>query len=181
MKKAFANITTARFRLRPLQPQDATERYSQWLDDAVASRFIEAARQPHDANHLRQYIEDRIGRRDVLFLGIFARHERTHIGNIKYEPVSEKEGFAVMGILIGEPAWRGLGVAEEVITASARWLRTNRNVWEIILGVMREHHSAIRAYEQIGFRIGPSTHVPARPEILTMVWRLDPPERRPAA
>ena len=175
MMQATADIVTARFRLRPLVPQDATERYSRWLDDAAAARYIEAASQPHDVGRLRQYIADRAGRRDVLFLGIFASSDGAHIGNIKYEPVNEPEGSAVMGILVGEPEWRGRGVAEEVIAASARWLRENRNVREILLGVARDHQAAIQAYEKIGFRVDEAARCAARPDTLAMVWRLDGP------
>ena len=172
-----AEIVTPRFLLRPLAPDDATDRYSGWLDDAAAVRYIEAARRPHDVAQLKAYIAERTGRSDVLFLGIFTRSEGGHIGNIKYEPVDEAEGYAVMGILIGEPEWRGRDAAGEVITASADWLAQNRGIREVVLGVQREHRSAISAYERIGFRVGPTARVASRPDTVTMVWRREPPQR----
>ncbi len=168
----LAEIPTARFRLRPLRPEDATERYSRWLDDGVAVRVIEAAAQPHAVENLRQYIVERQGRADVLFLGIFLREDGTHIGNIKYEPVDDAQGCAVMGILIGDPDWRGRGVAPEVIAASAHWLRDHRGIREIVLGVALDNTAAIRAYEKQGFRVEPTRHIAAKPEAVTMVWRL---------
>ena len=102
---------------------------------------------------LRSYIAERCGRRDVVFLGIFVRTDGTHIGNIKFEPVDEREGYAVMGILIGDPSWRGKGVTIEVLEASTAWLVEHRGIREVVLGVEREHSAAIHAYEKAGFRI----------------------------
>jgi RimJ/RimL family protein N-acetyltransferase len=120
---------------------------------------------------LKAYIEARSGRSDVLFLGIFTRPGGAHIGNIKYEPVDELAGYAVMGILIGEPAWRGRDVAGEVITASAAWLAAHRNIREFVLGVQRDHEAAISAYRRIGFRVEATRRIAARAETVTMVWR----------
>ncbi len=159
--------------LRPLRPDDATETYSRWFDDPAVAPHIVAARSAHDVLHLRRYVEERVGRNDVLFLGIFTSDGATHIGNVKYEPVDEHAGFAVMGILIGESAWRGQGVAEEVIVASARWLQTRRGIRNILLGVDTNHGAAIAAYEKIGFRIEASAHIRVGDDALSMVWHMD--------
>src|SRR3989344_6388339 len=170
----FNFIPTSRFILRPLRPDDVTETYSGWFDDPEVAPHILAARNAHDVPSLRRYVEERAGRDDVLFLGIFTPDGATHIGNIKYEPINEHEGFAVMGILIGDRAWRGRGVAEEVIVASARWLQTHRGIREILLGVAKNHRVAIAAYEKIGFRTEPSARISVGEDALCMVWRLDP-------
>lgn len=146
-------ITTARFLLRPLTPDDATARYSSWFEEPQASRYIIASRSPHDPAALRAYIEERAGRPDVVFLGIFAREGGAHVGNLKFEPVDESEGYAVMGVLIGDPAWRGRGATTEVLDASIAWLACRRGIREVVLGVERDHRAAIRAYEKAGFRI----------------------------
>lgn len=145
-------IATLRFSLRPLTADDATERYSAWLEDETAALYIEGAKARYAVADLRAYIEARAGREDVLFLGIFTRHDGAHIGNIKYEPISIAERHAVMGILIGDRAWRGKGVAEEVILASASFLRVRHGIATIYLGVHKEHAAARKSYEKAGFR-----------------------------
>jgi len=167
-------IPTSRFVLRPLRPEDVTETYSEWFDDPEVAPHILAARNAHDVPSLRRYVEERVGRDDVLFLGIFTPDGATHVGNVKYEPVNEREGFAVMGILIGDRTWRRRGVAEEVTVASARWLQTHRGIREIFLGVAKDHRVAIAAYEKIGFKTEPSARISVGEDALCMVWRLDP-------
>ncbi len=152
-------IQTARFILRPLTPDDASERYSRWLDDEQARRFIVGSRAPHDPMALRAYIAERCGRTDVLFLGIFTQDGSCHIGNIKFEPVDELAGYAVVGVLIGEPAWRRKGATVEALEASIAWLAEHRGVREVVLGVEREHVAAIHAYTRAGFAIEATSRI----------------------
>jgi RimJ/RimL family protein N-acetyltransferase len=163
-------IDTGRFHLRELREDDATERYLGWLGDAAAMKYITAAAVTKELSDLRLYIRARIGRDDVLFLGIFEKSSGAHIGNIKYEPVDSAKGFAIMGILIGDPQYRGKGVAPEVLKASARWLRAERAITQIVLGVSHDNAAAIRAYQQAGFVIEGSPFIPGpRSGYATMV------------
>ena len=166
-------MDTERFHLRELAEEDATERYLAWFLDPAAAQYISAAASTKKLSDLRGYIEARGGRDDVLFLAIFDRMSGLHVGNIKYEPVDSIAGFAVMGVLIGDPEYRGKGVTPEVLVASASWLQENRGIREIVLGVHTDNAAAIRAYERVGFLVAPTPHIPrAHPEQTTMVWHL---------
>lgn len=167
-------IVTERFLLRPLTPDDATDRYLGWLRQEETRRYILSADQIGSLADLRRYLAEKSERQDVVFLGIFERERGGHIGNIKYEPVKTGEGYALMGILIGEPAWRARGVAQEVIAASAQWLQAHRGISRVVLGVERDNELAISAYRKSGFRAEDSEHVssPDR-KIISMVLHLD--------
>lgn len=172
----FPEILTNRFILRPLKVDDVSNRYVDWINDQVTSQYISAAASKPSLINLRQYVLDRTGREDVMFLGIFEKTSGLHIGNIKYEPVNSAFGYAIMGILIGNAGWRGKGVAAEVISASAEWLRQCRNIRQIILGVSRTNTAAIRAYKKIGFIEESTVFVPSvSQEGMTMVWHLSSP------
>jgi RimJ/RimL family protein N-acetyltransferase len=165
-------IATPRFVLRELERGDITPAYLEWFVDPAAKRHITAAAHTQTLQQLQDYLADRTGRTDVLFLGIFDQASGVHIGNVKYEPVDSESGYAVMGILIGDPAYRGRGVAGEVIDASGRWLHANRRIRDIWLGVDRDHTTAIRAYERIGFAPEETPLIPATAAAFAMVWRL---------
>jgi RimJ/RimL family protein N-acetyltransferase len=165
-------INTLRFNLRPLSIGDVSSRYLSWLSEEHVLRFIRSTIKENRIEELNSYVASREGREDVLFLGIFT-HEGAHVGNIKYEPIDEATGFAVMGILIGEADWRGKGVAPEVIQASAMWLRDNRGTRAIALGVDRNNLAGIRAYEKLGFIEEAHPLVPVDMTIACpMVWHL---------
>jgi len=171
-------ILTNRFVLRPLIVADVSDRYARWLSDQVTSQYIISAASILDLADLRRYVMKRSGREDVLFLGIFDKKSGLHIGNIKYEPVDSELGYAIMGILIGEPAWRGKGVAAEALCASAQWLRQHRNIKQIVLGVSRANTAAIQAYKKLGFVEESTEFVPlVSEENKSMVWHLSSPDR----
>jgi ribosomal-protein-alanine N-acetyltransferase len=167
-------IGTPRFVLRELEVADASERYLSWFADADARRYITAAATTVALADLSAYIAARMNRRDVLFLGIFDRATGLHIGNVKYEPLDESRGYAVMGILVGDHGFRGKGVAREVLDASTEWLRAQRGIREIVLGVETSNTGAIRAYEAAGFVIEATPHIPeVKAGAVTMVKRLE--------
>jgi [ribosomal protein S5]-alanine N-acetyltransferase len=166
-------IETPRFLLRELSADDVSERYLSWFSDPDARANISAAAATKELDDLRRYVEERVGREDVLFLGIFDRKSGIHIGNVKYEPLDRARGYAIMGILVGDPAFRGKGVASEVLAASGRWLQQHRDIKEIVLGVDRSNAGAIRAYEKVGYRVARTPHIPVTGDrAVTMVWVL---------
>lgn len=97
-----------------------------------------------------------------------------HIGNIKYEPINFQLSYAVMGILIGDPIWRGVGVAPEVIVASAKWLRDQHGIKRVVLGVNLLNKAAIKAYQKIGFiQSADEYHINNSVENIVMVCNLE--------
>jgi len=159
--------------MRPLTVDDATERYWSWLQNGDARKYITAAARTTGVADVRRFIAERQDRDDVLFLGIYDKSSGEHIGNIKYEPVDETAGYAVMGVLIGEPSYRGQGVTPEVLEATGRWLHRTRGIGQIVLGVHADNDAAIRAYEKVGFVRAATPHIPdPLAGTLTMVWEL---------
>ena len=166
-------ILTDRLIIRELNEADVTDRYLSWMSDNVVKKNITFAEKSRSFIDLKKYVRARIGREDVLFLGIFWKETSLHIGNIKYEPVNSSLGYAIMGILIGDSKYRGIGATEEVIKASAHWLYNYRNVRQIVLGVHINNLAAIRVYEKVGFVKEPTDFVPnVLPGSITMVWNL---------
>ena len=153
------SIKTDRFLLRPLTVEDATPQYASWLDVQSKQGFIVSAKQKNSVKRVREYIQEREKNSDILFLGIFTHDGACHIGNIKYEPINRTLKYAVMGIMIGEKEWQGIGVASEVILASGVFLRQSHGIEEIVLGVDTNNTPAIRAYEKAGFVIKKTVHV----------------------
>jgi RimJ/RimL family protein N-acetyltransferase len=166
-------IVTKRFLLRDLIEEDVTERYLRWLGDADAKRFIAAATKTKSLSDLKQYVLNRIGRDDILFLGIFEKTTGLHIGNIKYEPVNSELGYAIMGILLGDPIYRGKGVTAEVLMDSAQWLKYHRKIKQILLGVSKDNPAAMRAYKKVGFVVADTPFIQKSTSgAITMVWIL---------
>ncbi len=147
-------ITTPRFTLRTLTMNDATDQYSRWFEDPVIADHIAGAKIDHSIDALRSYIAQKTAQADTLFLGIFTREGDTHIGNLKFEPIDVDSRHAVLGIMVGDPNWRGRGVAAEVIQAAEKWLNKKLGISELALGVARSNVAAQKAYKKAGFFLG---------------------------
>jgi len=164
------SIQTERFLLRTITEEDVSTTYLSWLQDGASNKFISSASQDMAMDDLRKFIFDRSNRDDIIFLAIIDSINELHIGNIKYEPVNTLEGYAVLGILIGNEDFRGKKVASEVITESAKWLKQNLNINQIVLGVHCDNFPAIRAYQKIGFILADTPHITKiTDEVQTMV------------
>lgn len=150
MKETTLNNTihTPRFVLKELQASDASERYLSWLSDKDSAKYI--SYKQAETSELAQYIEQQYQDNNCFFWGIFTNNE--HIGNIKYQRLSNHLNVATMGILIGEKSWRGRGVAGEIINSSMDFLKDHHGISEINLGVEKSNTPAIKAYENIGFK-----------------------------
>ncbi len=168
------SFDTQRFALRSLTTEDVSARYQSWFNAEIASMGVSSARRQPSLDELRAFVGEREDREDVLFLGIFTKADGTHIGNLKYEPISRDGGYAVLGILIGDKAWWGKGVATEVLRPTAHWLRERYGIREIVLGVMKDNALALRGYEKVGFRAEPSPYIKYDVTLHEcMVWHLD--------
>jgi ribosomal-protein-alanine N-acetyltransferase len=166
-------IKTNRFILRTLTVSDVNDRYVSWLTSPTINTFIENSRSNADIDSIRNYVLERVGRRDVVFMGIFEKVSGQHIGNIKYEPVDQKTGDATVGILIGEQSWWGVGAAGEVLAHTALHLYADQNISNIKLGVHKLNKSAIKAYKKIGFQERNLLSVETdKPQIIEMEWNL---------
>jgi len=75
--------------------------------------------------------------------------------------------------LIGDKDYRGKSVGTEVLKASAQWLKLNKNIRQIVLGVSKDNINAIRSYTKTGFVIEETPYlINHSTEAYTMVWHL---------
>ena len=144
-------IETERFLLRKLTTSDVTEKYLSWLSEQVTQQWIVSADTISDLDDLRVYVKKRTEAEDILFLGIFCKDSNLHIGNIKFEPIHVSEGRAELGVLIGDPNFRGKKVFAEVLDATSKWLKMHLKITQITLGVKRKNSVALKAYLNAGF------------------------------
>lgn len=166
-------IQSKRFNLVTLRQSDVTDRYVRWVNN-LNNKYITYASQNRSHADIQSYIAERENNSTILFLGIFVRETNEHIGNIKYESIDLINKTAVMGILIGEESWRGLGVAPEVIKSSSEWLNKKFNINQIILGVDSKNIAAVKAYTKIGFKRdeAPSIDIVDKSKWI-MIWNMN--------
>ena len=156
-------LTCDRFKLRYLEAADASTKYLNWLNSEV-SEFI--LNKPESKSGLVAYIEEQLADENVYFYGIFTLDNK-HIGNIKFIIKGKSRDCVEMGILIGEKAWHGKGVAKEVIECFACHAKQQLGITKMQLGVDSANTAAVSAYFKIGFKVVDDSR---NDNGLTMLW-----------
>lgn len=143
-------LETDRFFLRPLNESDVTEQYVSWFENEDTKRFIQTAKDSDSKAKLISYVQEKLAKPNVLFLGIFDKSTKQHIGNIKFEPLDWDRNYTIMGILIGEKDYRGKGVSTEILIKTAHYLK-EIGLKKMVLGVEKDNVAAIKSYQKVGF------------------------------
>ncbi len=158
------DLVSERFAIRTLKPQDVGEDYVGWFSDPVVQPFISYRLEVDAIGSLRRFVESHDSRDDSLLFGVFEPGGR-HIANMKYEPIDLSTQRAVLGVLIGDQGWRGLGLFQEVFRATSRFLARNCGIEWVELGLSVRNVAARRAYERAGF-----TQVTGTPRGEDSIW-----------
>jgi RimJ/RimL family protein N-acetyltransferase len=109
------HLETERYVVRTLEPDDATEGWSDWLNDPDAARALNINPQHMTREQTRQYIE-RFDRVNAHVLGLFEKETGLLIG-IRSIYVNWKEEAFLINTLVGERAARGKGARTETMDA----------------------------------------------------------------
>lgn len=145
-------MSTRRFLIRTLLESDVSERYLSWFAEPAVARFIHAAKEKQTLTKLKAFVAEKYESDRALLLGIFELKTGKHIGNIKFEPIDFERGVAVLGVMIGDAAWRGKGIFNEVFAATSEYLQAKMKISSFWLGVEKSNLAAIKSYVKAGFR-----------------------------
>jgi len=137
--------------LRNVTPEDASEVYTNWMNDPDVNRYTESRFARHTQESIRQYIEAIISAETNLFLAIIAREGDLHIGNIKLSDIDHNHGTAEVGIIIGDKSCWGRGYGSETIDLLAGYAFTTLGLRKLTAGIYVTNTGSIRAFEKAGF------------------------------
>ena len=145
-------IKTERLIIKNLTVDELSSDYLSWLTKKSNLRYIVSAKQTKSLEDLKNYLKTQNDKKDVIFLGLFDRYTSLHIGNIKFEQVNLVKKYAVVGILIGNDNYKGIGIVGEVFANTFQFLNQKLDIPKFLLGVNTNNIPAIKAYNRIGFR-----------------------------
>jgi ribosomal-protein-alanine N-acetyltransferase len=135
------------------------EKYLKWLSDKESNPFIMATSQEWNREKLLKYINEQNDSETTALIGIFDTSLNNHIGNIKFENVYFRSLNCSLGILIGEPEYRGVGVGTAVLSETIKFISSEFEIFEFFLGVDKKNINAINTYTKLGFRIVKNSEV----------------------
>ena len=152
MPKKTAFMSGSQVYLRPLERTDLNERYLGWLNDPEVTRYLETGAFPTTPQDLELFYEEVTGSRNQVILAIVEVKWDRHIGNVKLGPIHWIHQSATLGILVGEKKLWGKGIGIEATRLMVEYGFHRLNLRRIDLGVFADHESAVRCYQQVGFK-----------------------------
>ena len=146
-----AEFSSERFVIKSLTAEvDELKHYLSWMRNKKANPFIQGVNENFSSQKLIDYVLEKNDSKTALLLGIFVKPDKTHIGNIKIEPIIPRKSAAI-GILIGEEDWRSKGVGFEVMSRALVYCFNELELETVELGVNKKNIAAINLYSRIGF------------------------------
>jgi ribosomal-protein-alanine N-acetyltransferase len=144
-------IETSRLLLKPMDTKFITESYLHWMNDMEVCKFLETSI-PYSEVELQDFGNQMITK-NVLFWVITLKHDGSHIGNIKIDPINKKHLTGEYGILMGDRNNWGKGFAKEASRSVISYCFDTLNLRKITLGVIKDNIAAIKLYESLGFEV----------------------------
>lgn len=145
-------LQTPRLTLREIDVKyDNLTEYLGWLQDVENNRFIQTARADYTLDELRKFIELTNNDVSALLFGLFLKHDGDFIGTIKLQPIDINADLVWVGMMIGNPEFRGLGYGRESLLAVLQFVFHVLDIGSVYLGVDFENAPAISLYRSVGF------------------------------
>lgn len=139
--------------LRAREPEDAAA-YHAWHSDAETMRWWDRVYPPLpvDLQEERLRSVPSPSYAEPSFT-ITDRARGTAIGWCGLHHVSEVHRHAELGVLLGDPAYRGRGYGADATRTLCRFAFTRMNLARVTLVVFPENTGARRVYERVGFAV----------------------------
>lgn len=134
-----------------LTADDVSDAYIDWLNDPAINRFLESRFSRHDRASTVHFVENLLGSPRDLFLGIRDVSLGRHVGNIKLGPIDLNHGLGEIGIMIGDRAAWGRGVATAAIARLAEIARDELGLRKLTAGCYASNLGSQKAFERAGF------------------------------
>ncbi len=128
-----------------------SETYVSWLNDPKIIMYLESGGN-YTLKMLKTYIEEQY-QKEVYFWGIHLKDSNKHIGNIKIDPIDQKNNSGEYGILMGDHANWGKGYAKEASLRIIDYCFKELKLSKITLGVVEDNIAAVQLYKKIGFKV----------------------------
>lgn len=141
-------------RLEPVSVE-RSERYRTWVNDPKTHRWMLSGHTPITADAERCLIESLVASdRDEVY-EIVLSDSGESVGLVGLHHIDRTHGSAELGIMIGEPQWRGRGVGLAAIEAVLDRAFAGLELQTVHLGCVAENEAGLRLYEKAGFtRVG---------------------------
>lgn len=146
-------LETPRLYLRPLQLDDVTQKYVDWLNDTDVNKYLETRHSVQTLDSCREFVLRCNADNKEHLMGIFLKESSCHIGNVKLGFVNSFHKRGQISLFIGEKAYWGKGLAKEVAYAMTKYGFEKVGLGRIEAGCYEENLASLRTFLSIGYTV----------------------------
>ncbi len=131
-------------------------RYMSWLRDRDVLLTLNLPRYlAGDVTEIEiaKYCHSLIASPDVYFYALIKLDGGRFIGTVKAGPVNRYAGTCDLGIMIGEKAEWGRGLATDALDCLSRHLVDEVGIRRLTAGAMASNPAMVKTFEKLGFRV----------------------------
>lgn len=144
------SLNTERLLLQPLGLDFLSENYLNWIKDNQIVEFMESGGNHYTIEMLKEYLTN-IENQKTFSWAIVLKKNKSHIGNIKIDPINSKNLYGEYGIMIGDKSSWGKGYAKEASNEVIKFCFNELSLRKINLGVISNNKKALNLYKSLGF------------------------------
>jgi len=144
-------LESERLFLEPLSMKHLSNTYVGWMNDLEVYRYLETGGN-YTLQKLEVYLKEQEAK-DIFFWAIHLKDTKKHIGNIKIDPIDYTNNSGEYGIMMGDKTEWGKGYAKEASLKIIKYCFEKVKLSQITLGVIENNISALKLYENMGFKI----------------------------
>jgi ribosomal-protein-alanine N-acetyltransferase len=137
---------------KELCSSDVTMQYVSWLNDPIATRFLEARFEKHTFETVRNFVVSCEKSDAENLYGIFVKTSLEHIGNVKLKK-NLRHMTAEIGLIIGQKEFRSQGLGSLIIRAASLHGFSTLGVKKIEAGCYEENIPSLKAFLKAGFAL----------------------------
>ncbi|MFY8001003.1 MAG: GNAT family N-acetyltransferase [Candidatus Kapaibacteriota bacterium] len=138
--------------LRLLTPHDVNSDYVAWMNDNEITQYLEARWSIHTETTIRTFVQDICDSSNDYLFGIFLKNTDQHIGNIKIGNINQRHRYGDVGLIIGDRASWGKGIASEAISLVTRYGFEELNLHKLFAGMYEQNVGSYKAFIKAGYQ-----------------------------
>ena len=142
-------LQTDRLILKPLSLFHVSEEYANWLNDPEVYKYLDTGGN-YTLELLKEFLAE-VEKKSIYIWGIHLKENMKHIGNIKIDPIYERNNIGEYGILMGDREEWKKGYGKEASICVIDFCFKILSLRKITLGVIEDNRNAVHMYLNLGF------------------------------
>lgn len=139
--------------LRPLDMEDVSGPYLQWVNDFEIRQYMGTLHFPTTRQQLLAYVEKQTSNPNIAFFAVMDKETNAYIGNVKLGPIDWINRKLEYGRLLGNKEFHGKGIGTELTTLVLRYSFDELNMHKVNSSMSADNKASIRSNEKAGLKI----------------------------